>query len=341
MLPSEWKRKKAEELNKPVVHKKIANTFIENVLHDKTLSAIKITYYIATILKDFDYSKDLNTLIIDTKEMLKYTNLTMTDITNNLKKLQKTSISYIEKDNFEEYISLIPRFKIHLGRKRRIEIDMYSKIAKQLLDVVDNYTFIDTSELMKLKKIHSIRLLPILNMINGYDVKQKTYILSDLNSIFETEYKKLYDIEKNVLKKAKEELDNNSTLTFEYTMNFESLGVGRSRIVSVTIKPVSKNNYQSTIFTNFDQPATSKNKTEQTQKKVEKKVNIADVINACEEYIEEQKRYYKNEEEKRKLVEYLTARESEFLDFVEKENKLYRDYKISFGRHIENYEKYN
>ena len=53
MLPSQYKRQLEQELKKPVVHKKIANTFIENTLHNKTIGAVKIIYYLSTILKEF------------------------------------------------------------------------------------------------------------------------------------------------------------------------------------------------------------------------------------------------------------------------------------------------
>lgn len=316
MLPSEWKRKKKEELKKPQVHNKISNTFIENVLHDKTLSAIKICYYLSTILKDFDHSKELNTITINLKDMLKYTELTMGDIRNNLKKLQKTSISFVEKDVFEEHISLIPRFKIHLGRNKKIEIDIYSKIAKQLVNVVSNYTFINTKELMKLKKIHSLRLLPILNMINGYDLKQKTYNLEDLNSIFETNYNRLVDIERFILIKAKEELDDNSMLTFDYEVNFEALGTGRSSAVSITIKPLAKKNYQSTIFSHLEEPE-QKEQNEDIEEQIRAEIDL-------DMFPDEKRDFY---------IERLL----EFIEFCVENNKVYKNWNTSFSRHVNGY----
>jgi len=339
MLPSEWKRKKQAELSKPQVHKKIANTFIENVLHEKTLSAIKITYYLASILKDFDFSKELNTVFIDTKKMLEYTELTMTDIKNNLKKMQKTSISYMEEDKFEEHISLLPRFKIHLGRKRQIEIDIYSKIAKQLIEVTDRYTFINTKELMKLKSIHSIRLLPILHMINGYNNKQKTYTLEDLNSVFETEYKRFTDLERKILKKAKTELDNNSTLTFNYDMNFEALGTGRSRIVSVTIKPISKNAYQTTIFSNLDYEQIQQPAPSQEQEKNIKQIEEVKEFKLTQDIIAELSMKYGiaqtgNIELENEFEDYLMEQEEVFNQYCRENKKQYKNMTTSFKRHI-------
>lgn len=265
MLPSRLKKKKLEELNKPKVHQKISNSFIENVITNKNPAVIKVVYYLSTILKDFDHSRELNTFIIDRADMLNYTGLsTDTDIKNNLKKMNKTTITFIdEKENVEEFISLIPRIKMIYG-KRKVEIDMYSKVAKLIIDVVSNYTFIDTKQLMRLHNVHSLRMLPILNMINqfnGTTKKQRTYPLDELNEIFETNYKSLSKFELNVLKKAKEELDNNSSLTFEYETNYDVLGAGRPKAVSITIKPITKNNYQSTIFSHIEEQPKAKEQT--------------------------------------------------------------------------------
>jgi hypothetical protein len=244
MLPSQLKKKKLEALNKPKVHQKIANSFIENVITNKNKTVIKIIYYLSTIVKNFDHSKELNTFVIEKNDMLNYTGLSSTvDIKNNLKKMSKTTITFVnEKEEEEEFISLIPRIKMIYG-KGKIEIDMYSKIAKLLIDVVSNYTFIDTRQIMRLHNIHSIRILPILNMINqfnGHAKKQKTYTLNELNQLFETNYKSLSKFDLNVLMKAKNELDKNSPFSFIYETNYDVLGVGRPKAVSITIYPIQK-----------------------------------------------------------------------------------------------------
>jgi len=270
--------------------------------------------------------------MIDTKTMLEYTELTLQDIKRNLKKLQETTISFInEKENWEEYIALLPRVKIHLGRKRKIEIDIYSKIARLVLEVVDNYTFIDTKELMRLKFKHSIRLLPFLKTILGYKVKQKTLILSDLNDFFGTSYKRYIDIERKILLQAKEELDNNSNLTFDFEMNFEQIGKAKSRIVSITIIPIEKKS--------------SKNKMESKQQNLSEPIvieatqnendfsdlysNMLD-INLHEEYD-----ISANNSSLIKLFyKYIKEQVIVFKEFCIDNNKNYKNIKTSFKRHI-------
>ena len=324
MTKAEWLRLKQKESEKPTVHKKISNNFIDNTLHNPSLGALKIVYYLSTKLKNFDYTKDLNTIIIDTKDMLNYTELTMPDIKRNLKRLQETSITFInQNEQWEEFIALLPRVKIHLGRKKRIEIDIYSKIAKLIVEVVDNYTFIDTKELMKLKFKHSIRMLPFLRTIQGYDVKQKTLYLNDLNEFFGTEYKKLIDIERKILKKVKEELDNNSKLTFDFEMNFEQIGKTKSKITSITIKPILKNNYQTTIFSNFDDNVQN-DVQEESKPQVDKyKLFIVDKL-----YLDkiEYELGYRDVE--------IMDEQRIFLDFCKKNKKQYKDMSRSFYTHL-------
>ena len=329
MTVSEWKRNKKNELSKPAVHKKISNTFVESTLTNKTVSALRIIYYLANILKDIDYKKELTTVIINTKDILEYTELKITDIKNNFKKMQETSISFINReDEYEEMICLIPRIKIHPGRNRTIEIDIYSKIANLIVEVTERYSFINTKQLMKLKFKHSIRLLPILEMINQYELpakKQKKYSLKELNDMFDTKYRNFSEIERKILIKAKEELNNNSSLTFDYLMNFEVLGTGRSSIVSVTLIPKEK---KSTALA----PATKS--AEPIEKSPEN--SFSDLYdhmlddNFHEEFdVSPANVYLIN-----KFYEYLKEQVKVFKIFCEENNKNYANISTSFKRHI-------
>ena len=158
MTRAEWKRKKKDELEaqkkesraKPI--QKISNSFIENVIYDSNVTALKTIWYLASILEDIETNKELITITIDLRRMLNYTNLNAQEIRQNFKKMQKTSITFInEEEEWEEYISLIPRIEFLWG-KNSINIDIYSKIAKLIIDVRKNYTHLNTHELMKLKK---------------------------------------------------------------------------------------------------------------------------------------------------------------------------------------------
>lgn len=249
MLPTQFKRERKERLEKAKVkpHKKISNTFIENAISHSNANAIKVVFYLASLLEDknIDLEEELNTLEIDTRQMLQYTEITAPEIRKTLKQMQETSISFINEELEEELmINLVPYINFKWG-KHTVEIKLFSKIAKLIIDVKKNYTFLNTKTLMSLKNKHSLRLLPILNMINQFSenvAKRKTYELEDINAIFGTNYKKLQDVDRFLLAKVKEELDLNSKLTFLYEINFDNFGKGRPKATSITIDVIDNSN---------------------------------------------------------------------------------------------------
>lgn len=244
MLPNKAKKLKAEKLKQQKIkpHQKIANTFIENAIIKSNASAIKTIFYLASILEraELDRVKDdkIVGITIDTKQMLQYTEMTMPEIKRNIKAMQQTSITFEDEEaGTITGMSLLPLYEIVHG-KSKIRLDLYGRIARMILGVKNNYTYINTKTLMNLKKPHSIRLLAILNMIAGYDeevAKRKRYDLNDLNEIFGTKYRTLTDIERKILEPVKEELDLNSKLSFLHEINFDNFGKGRPKAVDITI----------------------------------------------------------------------------------------------------------
>lgn len=248
MILSEWKEKREKEIKeqKLVPMKKISNNFIENTIKKNNLNAIKTIFYLASILEDFDFDKELNTIDIDMKKMFEYTKITSREIKNNLRAMQETAIAFIdEKNDEEEYIVLIPKINIFYGQNL-VKVDLYSKIAKLIVEVKNSYTYIDTKVLMSLKSKHSIRILPLLEKIRGYSshiAKRKTMSLDTLNQFFGTKYKRITDIERKILKPAKEELDSRPLISFVYQVRMESFGRGRPRATSVVIDVVVRPEY--------------------------------------------------------------------------------------------------
>lgn len=253
MTPRQFKKLQEEKLKEQKVKpiQKVSNSFIDSALHKSNLASLKTIYYLATILDKFDHSKSVDTLSIDLRQMLKYTEMTAQDIRNNLRAMQETSISFInEKQKTEEYISLVPRIEFLWG-KNIVEIDLYSKIAKLIIDAVGQYSFIDTKQLMKLQNKHSLRLLPVLFKLSQYSpnvAKRVSYELEDLNDLFGTKYKRLVEIDRKILASVKEELDAESKLTFVYEIDFVNLGQGRPKANKITIDLVEQKNPQGKLF---------------------------------------------------------------------------------------------
>ena len=183
--------------------------------------------------------------------MLKYTDLTARDVRYNLKAMQETSISFINEELQEELmINLLPWIDFQWG-KNVIEIKLFSKIARMIIDVKKNYTFINTKQLMRLKNKNSIRMLPLLNRINQYDEhipKLKRFELEEINELFGTNYKKFTDLERKVLIPIKEELDTNSHLSFIYDINFINIGRGRPKANNIVIYLVENSKVHPKLF---------------------------------------------------------------------------------------------
>jgi len=250
MFPSKAKKLNLEKLKRQKVkpHQKIANTFIENAIIKSNASAIKTLFYLASILEraDLDKIKDdrIVGIVLDTKEMLKYTEMTMPEIKRNIKAMQQTSVTFEdEKEGITTGMSLLPRYEIIHG-KSKITLDLYGRIARMIIGVKSNYTYINTKTIMHLKKAHSMRLLGVLNMIAGFDddvAKRKRYDLDELNELFGTKYKRLVDIDRYVLATVKKELDLNSKLSFLYEINFDNFGKGRPKAIDITIDLIDNN----------------------------------------------------------------------------------------------------
>ena len=238
--------KKRQAKKKPIVHQKVANTFIENAITDSNVNALKTIYFLATILEKEDLSNQKDEKIIgiciDKREMLKYTEMSAPTLRKTTKEMQKTSITFIdEKEGIIEGMSLLPRYKF-VPNKNIVELDLYVRIAKMIVDVKKNYTMMNIKELMKLRKSHSVRMLALLNRISTYKTeddweipKRKRMTLNELNAFFGVNYKTWNKIEEKIIIPVKEELDAHSTRSFKYEANYEVLGRGRPSFRDVTI----------------------------------------------------------------------------------------------------------
>ena len=239
MLPSEYKKMKREAKKKPKVHQKVANTFIENAITYSNVNTLKTIYYLATILEKEDLANEKDEKIIgiriDKREMLKYTEMSAPTLQKTTKEMQKTSITFIdEKEGIIEGMSLLPRYKF-VPNKNIVELDLYVRIAKMIVDVKKNYTMMNIKELMKLRRSHSVRMLALLNQLNTTKDKNKIITLDELNEFFGTKYKTWNEFERSLLKPVKVELDAHSTRSFTYESNYEILGRGRPSFKDVTI----------------------------------------------------------------------------------------------------------
>jgi len=227
---------------------KIKNDLVESFIKQNNLTALKILFYIAYDCKKIP-SGDIIKIKMNTKKLCEYCKLDAKTITRNLEQMQKTSISWGDKKS-KSFVSVLP--KCHIEYSGDIEITMFKEIMRLIVDVKNKYTRVNAEQLMLLKSKHSARMMLLLEMISGFDEnvgKLKRYDLSELNSMFGTDYKRLGEFEQNVLKKVKKDLDANSKLSFVYDVIYdkETVTAGRAKAVGVTIYLID-NSPQPSLF---------------------------------------------------------------------------------------------
>ena len=215
---------------------KIKNDLVESFIKQNNLTALKILFYIAYDCEKIP-SGEIIKIKMNTKDICEYCKVDIKTITRNLEQMQKTSISWSDEKS-KSFVSVLP--KCHIVYGGNIEITMFKEVIQMIVDVKNKYTSVNAEQLMLMKSKHSARMLLLLEMINGFDEhipKLKKYDLQELNLLFGTNYKRLGQFEQEVLKKAKNDLDNNSKLSFVYDINYdkEFNTVGRAKAVGVTI----------------------------------------------------------------------------------------------------------
>ena len=226
---------------------KIKNDLVESFVKSNNLTALKIIFYLA-----YDENVDtsyLTKIKINIKELCDYCNITPDTLKKSIKRMQETSISW-KDERAENFVSVIPRANFTYGGS--LEIEMYQDVLNMIRNVKGKYSVINAHQLMLLKSKHSARMILLLEMINGFDEhipKLKKYDLGELNLLFGTNYKRLGQFDQEVLKKAKEDLDTNSKLSFVYDIYYdkEAHTVGRAKAVGVTIHLID-NNPQPKLF---------------------------------------------------------------------------------------------
>jgi len=244
MLPSKAKEIFNKEKNE--FFSDVANTLIENYIVKSNLVALKVLFYLSKgNVKSTGKNKNLYTFKIDTLVMSDFCGVNKKTLQRNIKKMTETSITIVDEQNKTiEYVSVVPRAKFIDGTNI-IELGMFEDIYLMCKKAVNRYTNINLTNLMKLKNKHSIRLIAILEKISQYDKhvgKRVTYTQEELNGIFGTNYPRISEIERKILKLVQKELDTLSPKSFIYQVNYEKKpkSTGRPRAVSITIDLIMK-----------------------------------------------------------------------------------------------------
>lgn len=213
----------------------VSNDLLEAFVKQNNLVATKILFYIAKA--EFEYpNTELVTIQIDTKPLLDYCNLDMRTLKHFVRKMVETSMNIKTKER-DSYIAVIPKADFITGTDK-IEVKIFRQVLQLIQQVKNRFTVIDVKNLMQLNSKYSVKMIQLLELINGFDEyvsKRKHYNLDELNNLFGTKYEKLKDFERFVLAPAKEELDNNSKLSFIYQIRYIPNPKGRGRPIAYEI----------------------------------------------------------------------------------------------------------
>jgi len=250
MNPLEYKNKvkKLKKSNSNINMAVVKHELLESLVKYNSVTPMKIVFYIAKAnikLKKQEYHK----ITIDTKNLCSYCNINLQTLKRNIKKMQRTSITFVSDElgddgyrKIEEYISLIPYAKFDYNGN--LVIDIHDKIAKLIMSVNKPFAIIDAENMMKISNKHSIKMIQILERINNFsdDVpKRKHYNLEELNALFGVNYSSLKLFKQNIFDKVKKELDLVSIYSFEARIYKDKLDnkAGRPKAISIIIDLIS------------------------------------------------------------------------------------------------------
>lgn len=226
---------------------KISNALIESFVKQNNVVALKTLFYIAR--SDVKVpNAELTTFEIDTTSLCNYCHIDKKTLQRSIKQMTETSISIVD-DKSESYITVIPKANFITGTNK-VEIKMFKEVLELIWQVEKRFTVIDVPQLMNLGSKHSVRMIQLLEMIQGFDnAKRKHYDLEELNLMFGTKYKTLKQFEVEILVKVKEELDTTSKLSFVYQTVFKVNPKGKGRpIADHVIIDLVQNTPQGKLF---------------------------------------------------------------------------------------------
>jgi plasmid replication initiation protein len=217
---------------------KISNDFVNSIITKNNHLTLKILFYVVQNGTIIEQNSQITTITLNLKTLKTNLDLDFKNLRQNLKQIQKTLITIQDKKNIID-ITLIPKV-VYNYYEQTIELNLFNEVLNELKELKNKFTTIDLDNLINLQNKHSIRLLTILENINGYDDnfgKVKYFSKDELNTLFNTNYKGVKEIERAILKPIQDELDQYSKLSFIYNLEYDidTMKIGRKPIVGVKI----------------------------------------------------------------------------------------------------------
>ena len=191
---------------------------------------------------DFDIEILCRTLKIDRR----YLNL-------NLSRMKETKYTYVLKDgtvgetvpfHTHEYSRDNKTLSIYVSLRAK---ELFTELAESKNDGNYQFTQAIAKNLLNLdlKKVHkhTLRMQMLLEMIRNFTYsKRKTISVEELNGYFGTRYKRWIDIDRKILRRVKQDIDNYSSFSFIYEGITETQGNGRPKVTKIVIDVIDNQN---------------------------------------------------------------------------------------------------
>ncbi len=226
----------------------LANSLFQAFIRNNNLVGLKLCLVLSGAKNKIHYDDELQ-VTFEIDSLCDIMQITRKELSTNLKKMLDIHFTFVNEKGGSGATVPIHSYE-YKSNKKHLIIGI-SPLAKKLFTEIGKggYSFskANAKNLMNLRHKHSLRMQLLLEQINDFSenvAKRRRMTLEELNGYFGVNYKNYYEFERKILKPVKEEIDNNSTLTFSYKFIDELNGAGRPKIKEVLIDLVERKNFQ-------------------------------------------------------------------------------------------------
>lgn len=180
------------------------------------LEIIELNIFVAIIYK----IQGLKEVTFDSKEIKRYSGSKERGnkrFDDTLKKLQKKNIILKTEEGYQS-IMPFPTLDFNI-KEKKVKVKINEDILPLLNDLKKQFTLYSIDEFVALESKYSKRMFQMLKQYEA--IGKRTFTIEFLKTVLNTDYKRFYDLEKNVLKKVKDDINKRTSLKVDYIKNKE------------------------------------------------------------------------------------------------------------------------
>ena len=175
------------------------------------LELIELNIFVAIIYK----VQGLQEVTFDSKEIKKYSGSKERGykrFDETIQRLQKRAIKLKTEKGYKT-IMPFPTLDFNIDEKK-ITVKINEDILPLLNDLKKQFTLYSIDEFISLESKYSKRMFQMLKQYES--MGKRTFTVDFLKNVLVTDYKRFYDLEKNVLKKVKDDINKKTSLKIDY-----------------------------------------------------------------------------------------------------------------------------